>query len=67
MNTLQLHGVYLIGVGTMMARHNKSAALVAQQYGTEIKNLMIARGATVEEAENQLARVYPADAINAQF
>jgi hypothetical protein len=62
-----MHGIYLIAIGTMMARHAKTAAVIVHgHYDDELRNLMIARGATVEEANAQL-EFNPNDAINAQF
>lgn len=67
MKSIQLHGIYLIAIGTLMARHSKTASVVVHgHYDDELCNLMVARGATVDEANAQL-QFNPNDAINAQF
>ena len=67
MKTIQMHGIYLIAIGTLMARHSKTASVIVHgHYDDELRTLMIARGATVEEVETQL-EFNPNDAINAQF
>ena len=68
MNTLQKHGVYLIAIGTLMARHSKSASIINMgSYTTELEKLMVARGCTVEEARDQIFNNDPNSAVNAQF
>jgi len=68
MNQLQLHGAYLIAVGTLMMRQNRSANLVTQGNNDgELVKIMASQGVAEGDAWGHVTSIDPHEAINAQF